>query len=244
MRELLEGYSPVAGDATRLVQDPYPFRVLPQVDAAPHAALWALEQVLVRELNSRCENALIEDGRAWPNGNFHGAELAAALDALRAALAGSSSLIATRVSTMLEPRFTALPQFLAADPGLTSGGMIVEYVAHAAASEVRSLAATVAIQSVTASMGVESHAGLSSIGVRRAGEQLEALRTLVACELVVAVRALRMAGRSPAGGGSSQLFARAEAVLDEELGDRTLSPDIEAASQLLLGHRLKAPRVG
>jgi histidine ammonia-lyase len=238
MRELLDGYAPPDRGEARPVQDPYPFRVLPQVDAVAHSALWSLENVLVRELGARTENALIDDGRAWPNGNFYGAELAAVLDALRNALAASSSLIAIRVSALLEPRFSGLPQFLAPEAGLSSGAMIVEYTAHAAASEVRSLAASVAVQSVTASMGVESGASLAAISVRRATEQLDALRILVACELVVAVRALRIAGRSPSGSGSARLFAQAGAVLDDNLEDRTLSPDIEAARGLLLRHRL------
>ena len=176
---------------------------------------------------------MIADGEAWPNGNFHGAELASALDTLRAALAQSASLIGARVSALLEPRFSGLPQFLALEPGLDSGAMIVEYVAHSAAAEVRSLAGSVAAQSVTASMGVESHASLSSTSARRAAEQLEALRILVACELVVAVRALRLAKRAPAGSGTRSLFAAASPALPAELGDRSLSPDIESARMLL-----------
>jgi len=232
MRELLHGYEP-RPDLERPVQDPYPFRVMAQVDAVPHGALHALLQILVRELNSRCENALIEQGRAWPNGNFHGAELAGALDTLRAALAQSASLIATRVGVMLEPGFSGLPQFLAAEPGVQSGAMMIEYVAHAAASEVRSLATPVATQSVTASMGVESHGSLSGTSAKRAAEQLRAMRILVACELLLAVRALRLAGRAPSGAGTAALFKRAGAVLSPDLADRPLSGDLELARSLL-----------
>jgi histidine ammonia-lyase len=74
LRALLEGYTPTRTDGGRWVHDPYPFRVLPQVDAVPSGALAALELVLTSELNARGENALIADGRAWPNGNFHGGE--------------------------------------------------------------------------------------------------------------------------------------------------------------------------
>ena len=59
MRELLAGapFDPHAPD--RLVQDPYAFRVLPQVDGVANDALRTLEQVVTRELNARAENALI-----------------------------------------------------------------------------------------------------------------------------------------------------------------------------------------
>jgi histidine ammonia-lyase len=233
MRELLSGYSRDGGEAEgragRPVQDPYPFRVLPQVDAVSRGALDALEVVLGRELNARPENALIEEGRAWPNGNFHAAELGAALDALRAALSQSASLIAARISVLLDQRMTGLTLFLAYQPGLDSGAMIVEYVAQAAAAEVRSLATPVAIQSVSASIGIESHASLATTSAKLASQQLEAIRILAACELVVAVRALRMSARAPSGTGSRALFDDAARALPESLEDRTLSPDIEAA---------------
>ena len=77
--------------------------------------------------------------------------------------------------------------------------MMLEYTAHDAAAEIRSLVLPVAAQSVSVARGVESHASLAPIAVRRAGEALAALRVLVATELVVAVRALRStAGRRPA----------------------------------------------
>jgi histidine ammonia-lyase len=233
MRDLLAGapFDPRAPD--RLVQDPYPFRVLPQVDGVANDALHALEQVLARELNARPENALIDHGRAYPTGNFHAAELGAALDGLRAAFAHSASLIAGRVSAILDPRMSGLEPFLAADPGPDSGHMMLEYTAHAAAAEARSLAAPMAAQSVWASLGVESHASLAATAATRTAELLHAMNVLVATELVVTVRALRGAGREPAGAGVGALFDAAAEVLAAGLEDRRFGLDIEAARELL-----------
>jgi histidine ammonia-lyase len=233
MRELLAGapFDPLAPD--RLVQDPYPFRVLPQVDGVANDALHALEQVLARELNARPENALIDHGRAYPTGNFHAAELGAALDGLRAAFAHSASLIAGRVSAILDPRMSGLEPFLAADPGPDSGHMMLEYTAHSAAAEARSLAAPMAAQSVWASLGVESHASLAATAATRTAELLYAMQVLVATELVVTVRALRGAGREPAGAGVGALFEAAAEVLPAGLEDRRFGLDIEAARELL-----------
>jgi histidine ammonia-lyase len=235
MRELLAGaaFDPRAPD--RLVQDPYPFRVLPQVDGVAHDALRGLDRVLARELNSRPENALIHGGRAFPTGNFHAAELGAALDGLRAAFAHSASLIAARVSAILDPRMSGLSPFLAADPGPDSGHMMLEYTAHAAAAEIRSLATPMAVQSVWASLGVESHASLAATAARRTAEMLEAMEVLVATELVVALRALQMAGRVPAGAGVRALFEAAVEVIPVGLEDRAFGRDVEAARQLLRG---------
>jgi histidine ammonia-lyase len=229
MRELLAGAELVPDAPDRLVQDPYPFRVLPQVDGVTQGALWTLDEVVRRELNARPENALVEAGRTLPTGNFHNAELAAALDSMRNALAQSASLIAARVSALLDPRMTGLPPFLADSPGKDSGMMLLEYTAHSAAAEIRSLAMPSGTQTTWASLGVESHASLSSIAVRRTADALEALRVLVATELVVAFRAIRHAGRTPAGAGTRRMFELADEVLPGGLEDRAFGRDVELA---------------
>jgi histidine ammonia-lyase len=233
MRGLLAGapFDPKAPD--RLVQDPYAFRVLPQVDGVANDVVRTLSEALGRELNARPENALIDDGRALPTGNFHAAELGAALDALRAAFAHSASLIAGRVSAILDPRMSGLNPFLAADPGPDSGHMMLEYTAHAAAAEARSLAMPMAVQSVWASLGVESHASLAATAAARTAQLLDAMSVLVATELVVAVRALRIAGRVPTGAGVRALFEAAAEVIPEGLADRAFGADVEAARELL-----------
>jgi histidine ammonia-lyase len=235
MRELLEGAALIPDAPDRLVQDPYPFRVLAQVDGVANDALRALEDVVTRELNARPENALIDAGQALPTGNFHGAELGAALDSLRAALAQSASLIAARVSALLDPRMTGLPPFLANDPGPDSGVMMLEYTAHSTAAEVRSLAIPMAAQTAWASLGVESHASLAATAARRTAEAIEALRLLIATELVVAVRALRVTGRTPAGAGTRRMFVMAARALPGGLEDRPFGRDVEAAEGVLRG---------
>ncbi len=237
MRALLAGAALHPRSPDRLIQDPYPFRVLPQVDGVAHDALESLERVLARELNSRPENALIHEGRALPTGNFHAAELGAALDGLRAAFAHSASLIAGRVSAVLDPRMSGLSPFLAADPGPDSGHMMLEYTAHAAAAEVRSLATPMAVQSVWASLGVESHASLAATAAARTAEMLEAMEVLVATELVVAIRALRMAGRVPAGAGIQPLFEAIAGALPAGLEDRRFGEDVETARELVRSRR-------
>jgi histidine ammonia-lyase len=238
MRELLSGLVQRAREPGPLgIQDPYPFRAQPQVDGAVYDALRALEETVSHELNFAGENALIVPGDdiALPNGNPHAAPLANAIDGLRTALASSAALIAARVSTLLDTGLTGLPPFLARHPGPESGALVLEYTAHAAVAEVRSLVTPVAAQTVSVSRGVESHSSLAPIAARRAHETLGALRVAVATELVVAVRALRVAGQEPVGAGTRALWALAGDVLDADLGDRPLHPDLEAARQLIEG---------
>jgi histidine ammonia-lyase len=236
MRELLAGLEDRARAPGPLgIQDPYPFRAQPQVDGTVHDALIALEQTVGHELNFAGENALIVPGDdiALPNGNPHAAPLANAVDGLRTALAQSAALIAARVSTMLDTGLTGLPPFLARRPGPESGALVLEYTAHAAAAEVRSLVTPVAAQTVSVSRGVESHSSLAPIAARRAHETLRALRVAVATELVVSVRALRLAGHEPVGAGTRRLWRAVADRLDSDLADRPLHPDIEAARVLI-----------
>jgi histidine ammonia-lyase len=236
MSELLTGIDGRTREpAMTLVQDPYPFRALPQVDGVVHEALTALDQVVTHELNFAGENALIvaDDEVALANGNPHAAVLANAIDGLRTAVAQSAALIAARVSALLDTSLTGLPAFLALDPGPDSGALILEYTAHAAAAEVRSLVTPVAAQTVSVARGVESHASLAPIAARRAHEALDALRVLVAVELVACVRALRLAGHDPVGAGTRALYDRAAAQLDPDMHDRPLATDIETARALI-----------
>ena len=129
-------------------------------------------------------------------------------------MAQSASLIAARVSALLDPEVTGLTPQLAQDPGPDSGAMILEYTAHAAAAEVRSLAATAASQTTTVQSGIESHANFAGHSARRTSDALARMSVAVSAELVLAVRALRLRGRAPSGPGVRRLYEAAAARLD------------------------------
>ena len=238
LRELL-GERPPARDGARAVHDPFVFRCVPQVEGTLLDALDRLAAVLEIEINVAGENALMlpGDGVALPNGNFHAGVLTLALDALRGAMAQSGSLVAARVSALLDPSVTGLASQLARDPGPDSGAMILEYTAHAAAAEVRSLAASAASQTTTVQSGIESHANFAGHSARRTSDALARMAVAVSAELVLAVRALRLRGRLP-GPGLRPLFDAAEASLDPDMADRPLSGDLEAARLLLFDDAL------
>ena len=222
------------------VHDPFVFRCVPQVEGTLLDALERLGDVLAIEFNVAGENALMlpGDGVALPNGNFHAGVLTLALDALRGAMAQSASLVAARVGALLDPDVTGLAPQLARDPGPDSGAMILEYTAHAAAAEVRSLAATAASQTTSVQSGIESHANFAGHSSRRTSDALGRMAVAVSAELVLAVRALRQRGERPRGAGVGALFDAADACLDPDMADRPLSGDLEAARLLLFDDAL------
>ena len=231
MRGLLAGET---GLASR-VQDPYGYRALPQVhgpavDAARHA-----EQIVTSEVNAAAENPLIDvAGRAvWHNGNFHTAYIGLALDAARAALFQTSALSAARLGTLVEPAFTRLAPFLATDPPPSSGIMILEYVSQSAIADIRRLAAPAALGSAVLSRGVEEHAGFSTQSARATTDVIPAYRIVLACELVAALRALRLRGIRPAGRTLADAFELAAGVIPADTNDRPLDGDVAAAQRLL-----------
>jgi histidine ammonia-lyase len=237
LREMLGGIAPPERGAgeSRPIQDAFVFRCVPQVEGPLLDALRRLSDVLAIEINVAGENALMlpGDGVALPNGNFHAGVLTLALDSLRGAMAQSASLVAARVSALLDPEVTGLNAELAEDPGPDSGAMILEYTAHAAAAEVRSLAATAASQTTTVQSGIESHANFAGHSARRTSDALARMAVAVSAELVLAVRALRLRGVRPRGPGVRALYDRAASVLDPDMSDRPLSGDLEAARRLL-----------
>jgi histidine ammonia-lyase len=217
------------------VQDPYGYRALPQVHGAAVDALARADEVLVRELNSASENPLIDVAgqRIWHNANFHTAYLSLALDSLRAAVCQTGSLSVARLGALMDDRNTGLTPFLAMDVPPSSGLMIVEYSAHSALGDMRRLAAPVVLGGAVLSVGAEEHAGFGAQAAWSATETVRAYRVVLACELVAAVRALRLRDIRPAGHALARVFGQADVALPASVADRPLDGDLAAAVELL-----------
>jgi histidine ammonia-lyase len=230
VRELIGG----AQEPPARIQDPYGYRALAQVhgpamDAAAHAA-----RIVTTDINSASENPLVDTAAhtVWHNGNFHATYVGLALDAARAALFQTAALAAARLGTLVEPAFTGLEAF-AADTPASSGVMILEYVCQSAVADIRRLATPAALGSAVLSRGVEEHAGFSTQSARASSEAIVAYRAVLACELVAAVRVLRMQRRAPATGPLRGAFEAAAVALDPRTTDRPLDGDLAAADRLL-----------
>jgi histidine ammonia-lyase len=232
MRRLLAGQS---GSAR--VQDPYGFRALTQVHGAAVDAAGQAGQVVARELNAAAENPLIDVAgqRIWHNGNFHTAYLALALDAARAAVFQTASLSAARLGALLDDRVTGLATFLAMDVAPSSGLMIVEYTAHSALADISRLAAPAVLGGAVLSVGAEEHAGFGTQAAWSATDTVRAFRVVLACELVAAIRALRLRDLRPASSVLAQAFDLADAALPVSMADRPPDDDLAAAGRLLAG---------
>ncbi|HEY3749426.1 MAG TPA: aromatic amino acid ammonia-lyase [Pseudonocardiaceae bacterium] len=222
--------------AAARIQDPYGYRCFPQVHGLAVDAVDGLEQVLAVEVNAAAENPLIsaEDDDAYHHGGFHCAHLGMALDTMRLALLHTGQLSTARLSTLTEPGFTSQRAFLAEGATGSSGIMILEYSAHSALAEVRSMAQPASLGHAVVSRGVEDHSSFAFQSARQTLRSAAAFRLALACELVAAVRALRLRAIEPDQDSPiGAAYRLADETLDADMTDRSLSPDVQVAATLL-----------
>ena len=213
------------GPASR-IQDPFGLRALPQVHGVLLDALGGLVSTVEALANAPTENpAFVADPpQVAHHGGFHVAYLATALDTVRSALTQAALLSQARLALLVDPAMTGLAAFLGDRPA-ASGVMVLEYVAASALAELTAAAAPTAVHTVSISRGAEDDASFAATGAGLALRAVDAYATVVACELVAAVRALRMRGRAV----PSEL-----AGLPADVADRDLTDDLTAATALVL----------
>lgn len=219
----------------RRIQDPFGLRAFPQVQGAALDGVEQLRRILEIEINAAVENPLIdvESGRMFHHGQFSTAYAALALDHVRAAVHHVAELSAVRLGDLVEPDLTGLPAFLAQGPAGSSGVMILEYVAHDALGRLRHSAGPVTLGTSVISRGLEDHASFAPHAARSAAAAASAYRTVLACELVAATRALSIAGTPPRGAPLAAAFEQVGARLPDVRPDHQLDAEIRAAEALL-----------
>src|ERR687889_1300390 len=203
------------------IQDPFALRTVPQVHAPFLDALVTTEQAVVIEVDDSTENPLVvPDGTPLHHGGFVTARLSATLDALRQATYPVIALSAARLSALINPSLTGLPAFLASGPAGSSGVMILEYLAQDALARARILTAPVSTGHAVLSLGLEEHASFSTQAVWACEQMVELAPVVLGCELVAAVRALRMDPTRLPDSPLRRVYRAATDVLSEERTDR------------------------
>jgi histidine ammonia-lyase len=212
LRGLLAGSYLWAGDAARFLQDPLSFRSAAQVHGAARDAVSFAARQLAVELNASQENPLLvlDEERLVSVGNFEVLPLASALDFLRIALAPVLTSATERLLKLLQPRYSGLPDGLAAQEGLAEDAL-AEFgiAAQAITSEARLLAQPVSFELTSTSQagGVEDRTTMAPLAARRLAEMVALGARVVAIELLVAAQAVDLRGSRPLGEGSGRVHA-------------------------------------
>jgi histidine ammonia-lyase len=228
-------------DLAHAVQDAYSMRCAPQVAGAARDTLDFASQVADRELVSVVDNPVVlPDGRVESTGNFHGEPLAFAADFLAIAAAEVGSIAERRVDRLLDvTRSRDLPPFLSPDAGVNSGLMIAQYTAAGIVAENRRLAVPASADSLPTSGMQEDHVSMGWAATKKLRTVLDNLTSLLAVELISAVRGLQLRAPltpSPAG----RLAIAAVVPFAGAPGpDVFLAPVLEKAREVIAGRELR-----
>jgi len=232
-RRLMTLLEPAAWVPSR-IQDPFALRAIPQVHAPLLDALATTEQTVVVEVDDSTENPLVvPDGTPLHHGGFVTARLSATFDALRQAVYPVIALSAARIAALVNPSLSGLPPFLASGPPGSSGVMILEYLAQDVLARVRVLTSPVSTGHASVSLGMEEHASFSTQAVWASESMAEHAPVVLACELLAAVRALRMDPERLPSSPVRGVYDLADGVLSDAMWDRPLDHDLAAAVGLV-----------
>jgi histidine ammonia-lyase len=205
LRELLAGSYLWQPGAARNLQDPLSFRCVPQRHGALNDALSFARGEMDVELNSASDNPLVvvEDEAIISVGNFDVVALGIAFDLLRLGLASALKVADERVQKLLWNAFSGLPTGLAPQEGATGGLNPLGRWCAALAAEARQLANPVSLDyGAQLAEGIEDHASMAPLSVRKTSELVSLGHRMVAHELICAAQAVDLRGRGPLGQGS------------------------------------------
>ncbi len=224
------------------IQDIYALRAFLPARASTMRSLDRLEQQAVALANCAQENPLFPiadlQGDSLMGTRYgvihHGAFLETALahelDGMALSLAQEVPLMLSRITMLNDSRHTGLPRFLAPRQAGTSGTMIVEYVAASAAGEIYTAASPAGAYSAVLSNGLEEDASYATTSAGKLQRAVDALETIVACELLEAVRACHIGGTDaelPEDGPLAKSIAMTDTKISKDMDDRSLSDDLE-----------------
>lgn len=226
-----------AQPAAARVQDPYGIRAY----AIAHGALRDVTEravATVEDLTAIAqENPIfsLDSDRVQVahHAGFFQIGLALDFDALTNALSTLVPLATSRIRMLSEPQYTGLAPFLASGPAGSSGTMVVEYVIAAAGAEMRAASTPAAGGATVLSRGTEEDATFAPQAVTQLERSVVAWRTMLAGELLLAVRALRQRGLIDEVAADVLTLLRTAPELWMTDEDQDLRPVLEASERLL-----------
>ena len=214
------------------VQDAYSLRCSPQVLGAVADAIRFARDTAVVELNASTDNPLVfPDGEVISGGNFHGQPVAQALDVLAMTLTTLQAIAERRVERLVNPDLSqGLPAFLTADPGLSSGFMMVQITAASLVAESRALAMPASIGSIPTDANQEDFVPMGMAAAYKAQRILANAQRVVAAELLCGAQGLEFLRPLRPGRGVDRLWGRLRWLVPAVpplANDRPPAPDLE-----------------
>lgn len=242
MRELIAGSEVLTSHELNdpRVQDPYSFRASAIILGSALSLADSVKQAIEAELGAVTDNPLIfpsetDSADVISAANFHGMPVALPADALAMSVSHIAGASERRVYHMLsgfDPEAN-LPPFLAREPGLHSGLMIVQYTAAAACNELIGLANPASVANISTSAGMEDYNSYGPRSLAKLDRAIQLARTTVAIELLCASEAMEHHRPLKSGHAIEQAIGKIRAVVPAYTQDRSPAPDISAIESLI-----------
>lgn len=236
MRKWLEGSKRVTHQGEIRMQDAYSIRCVPQVHGASWQAFNYVEDRLKVEINAATDNPIIlENGEIISGGHFHGQPIALAMDFLKVGAAEWANISERRTERLINPQLSGLSPFLAVDPGIECGLMVVQYAAAALVSENKVLAHPASVDSIPTSANQEDHVSMGTIGSRQAREIIHNSARVIAIEMICASQAIYLEkAENQLAPTTKEYLEKIRAICPPLETDRAISDQMEELAQFLL----------
>ena len=126
-----------------------------------------------------------------------------------------------------------LHSFLACNPGVESGLMIVQYTTAACCAEMRTLSMPASVSNISTSAGIEDYNSMGATSAIMLRQSVNLCRSVIAAEILVGCDALDHHRPLKSGETVELMYAKVREVVPVRNGDRSPSEDIFAIEQML-----------
>lgn len=238
LRHWLAGSELLAQSAGSRTQDPLSLRAVPQIHGAVRDAFLNAGDVVNRELESVTDNPVVTGSANNPlvHSQAHavGAALGLAMDSLATAAAELAAVSERRIDRLVNPLVSGLPAFLAAEGGVFSGYMIIQYTAAALIAENRRLAAPASLDGGITSALQEDILTHATPAADKALSIVSNLQTVLAIELLAAAQAYEVQSKPAAKAQKTgQVYELIRTHIAAYHDDRPLNTDVATLSALI-----------
>jgi histidine ammonia-lyase len=209
---------------------------MPQVHGAVRNAIQHARETIEIETGSATDNPLVfpDTDEVLSGGNFHGAPIALVLDYAAIALTDLMSITERRIDRLVNPDSNeGLPPFLTAQPGISSGFMMLQVSAVALLNEAKVLAHPASIDNVPTDGGKEDHVSMGMTSATKLRAIVELAEMATAIELLTAAQALEFRLPLSPGRGVKRAYDVIRQSVPFTDKDRSMAGDIETIVGLI-----------
>jgi phenylalanine ammonia-lyase len=207
--------------AHEAIQSPYSLRCAPQGLGPMLESLEQARLVVEREANSVNDNPLIDPDqeRVYHTGNFYGAHIARAMDALKLDMANLANWMHSLMALLMDERFSAgLPNSLSPHPGVYQGFKGMQIVHTSLVAAIRQMSAASLIHTLPTEQFNQDVVSLGASASLTAMEMMRLLRdsmsiTLLSLAQAIDLRYALTHSASGNGNGAGESGPRSEEAL-------------------------------